>query len=634
MSSIINGAGLNSFRSQFSAGTSYALAEIIDNSIQWKRKDLDCEIKIIMIEHGKPGRWRLDEILIIDNGVGMNMEIISSCLNFGGGSNHGTEESGKLGKFGLGLPYSSCSQSPNYHVFSWMDKNNIFTTFRNHLKFKPNEPVQPEPTLKISSLPNYFYDLLPDLYRYESGTIVNWRDCDRLDVSQSKTLINHINLNLGRIYRHFIGNGVKIDFVVFRTTDSKYFEKVVDLCQPIKVFDPLFLMKNTVLPPPYNLEATNVPWNGKNGSGEDQIDFKENLDGEIRTHIIKLRYSIVKEEIQAIQGNTTLKEKYYKKAQGISLVRANRELKNSDFGFGFANGNDDTRHRWWSLEVLFEPISDDLLGLNANKLDAKNFRYLSSDDFNELEQNGMIDESTRLRHELSIKIKRSIDEMSETVKKRNKGARSRRKCPACNEVAFINGKCETCGYSSEICPEHGIQLNNGKCILCDRTPTIPMCIYHNLPLEQGKCSKCTDINVKLSEEEREELINVLKADYPEIKDNQDALDKILSWFIKTNKKYFIVFTDLRAPSIFINPIDFQNGKFTIIEVNTKHPFYENFIQQLMDQEGSTSLTAFLLFIACWIHTESKDYSNDIVLERFRSKFGANLMELIANWSEI
>ena len=51
MSSIINGAGLNSLRSQFNAGTTYAIAEIIDNSIQWKRSDVDCDINIVLIEY-------------------------------------------------------------------------------------------------------------------------------------------------------------------------------------------------------------------------------------------------------------------------------------------------------------------------------------------------------------------------------------------------------------------------------------------------------------------------------------------------------------------------------------------------------------------------------------------------------
>ena len=631
MSSIINGAGLNSFRSQFSAGTTYALAEIIDNSIQWKRPDMDCDINIVMIEHGKHGTWRLDEIFISDNGVGMNKETISTCLNFGGGKNHGTEENGKLGKFGLGLPYSSCSQSPNYHVFSWEDRKKMFSTFREHTKYKPNDAVEAEPVDKIDELPNAFYELLPELKNYKSGTIIQWKECDRLDVSQSKTLINHINLNLGRIYRHFISNGVNIQFVVYRTMDNKRFEKVVELCKPIGIFDPMFLMANTILPAPYGSESTNVPWGGLNGTGVKEIVFDELIIGGTKKHHIKLKFSIAKSEIQTSVGGSTELGKYYKKATGISLVRAKRELKLADFDFQFPNGNGDQRHRWWSIEVQFEPISDTLLGVSANKLDAKNFRYLESGDFTELERNGMVDESTKLRHLLSIEIDKAIKGMWEIIKNRGKGLRSKTKCPSCGEKAFVDGKCENCGHVSEICPRHeGVRLINGKCFLCERTPDLPMCIIHRVPMEQGICPKCPKKIGVLTDKEKQELVRILKNDYPEIKDDADAIERTISWFVQSNRRHFIIFTDLRAPSVFINHIDFQD-KFVIIEVNTKHPFYEQFIQQVLDKDEDSSLTPLLLFIASWIESERKDYSNSEILERFRSSFGSNLMEVIANW---
>jgi hypothetical protein len=635
MSSIINGAGLNSFRSQFTAGTTYALAEIIDNSIQWKRPDMDCDINIVMIEHGKHGTWRLDEIFISDNGLGMSKETIDTCLNFGGGKNHGTEENGKLGKFGLGLPYSSCSQSPNYHVFSWEDRSKIFTTFRDHSKYKANDAVESEPVTKIADLPKIFDDLIPEIKNYRSGTIIQWKECDRLDVSQSKTLINHINLNLGRIYRHFVNNGVNIQFVVFRTSDGIRYEKVVELCKPIVIFDPMFLMNNTILPDHYGKEATNVIWGGQNATGEKDIAFEEKIKGGTKMHHIKLRFSIAKSEIQGPDGksggNFEPGKTYYKKAIGISLVRAKRELKLSDFGFPFPNGNSDPKHRWWSVEVQFQPITDDLLGVNANKLDARNFRYLSSDDFEELESNGMVDESTRLRHTLSKEIHNAIKDMYKEITTRTKGFRSKQKCPSCKQNTFIDGKCENCDFTADICPKHGVGLENGKCVLCDRTPDLPMCIIHKVTLENEKCPKCPEKHSELSASEKQELVRILKNDYPEIKDDSDAIERTITWFIQSNRKHFIIFTDLRASSVFINHIDFQD-KFVIIEVNIKHPFYEHFIEQILKDDEDDSLTPLLLFIASWIESERKDYTNSEILERFRSSFGSNLMEVIANWS--
>lgn len=631
MSSIINGAGLNSLRSQFNAGTTYAIAEIIDNSIQWKRSDVDCEINIVLIEYASKGsNWKLDEILIVDNGVGMDKQTIEVCLNFGGGKNHGTEENGKLGKFGLGLPYSSCSQSPNYHVFSWEDRDSLYKVHRDHSKYKSNEPVVAEIVEKLNDLPDYIYECIPEVKSYKSGTIVNWKSCDKLDVSQAKTLINHINQKLGRIYRHYINNGVKINFIVLRTTDRKHFDKVNDLCNPIGVFDPMFLMTNTILPIPYNNVSTNIPWGGNNGSGEKIIEFKEEVLGGIKIHLIRLRFSLVKSDIQLLGGNTEIGDKFYKKAQGISLVRANRELKLGNFDFEYPNGTSDPRHRWWSIEVLFEPISDDIMGVTANKLDALNFRYLNSGDFIELEQNGLIDQRTRLRHELSIEIDKAIKEMFKIIKDRGRGLRSKIKCSNCGEQSFIDGKCDNCGYTSDVCDKHGIKLNNGKCFLCEKTPDLPMCLIHKIQLENDKCPKCPERIKDLTDDETKELVKILKEDYPEIKDDPDSIERIINWFTQSNRKHFIIFTDLRSSSIFINHHDFQD-KFIIIEVNTKHPFYTNFIENIIKEDEIENLTPLLLFIASWIETEKKDYSNSEILERFRSSFGTNLMEVIANW---
>jgi|LakMenEpi03Aug12_release.lakeMendotaPanAssembly.Ray.scaffolds.fasta_scaffold14842_7 hypothetical protein len=632
--SIINGAGLKAFRSQFTHGTAYAIAEIIDNSIQWKRPEVDCEINIILLERGVKGNWRLDDVIITDNGLGMSYEAIEACLNFGGGQNHGPAVDGRLGKFGLGLPYSSCSQTNEYHVYSWENKENIFTTFRDHNKFGYNDPVVAEPIDKLKSIPSFYSELLPSINSYESGTVVHWKNCDKLDVAQPKTLINHINLSLGRIYRHFIGKGVNIKYEVYRTADNKKFDKINELSRPIGIFDPMFLMNDTILPGKYGKEATNVPWGGINNSGVHEFDFIEKTnDKEIKHHFV-IKYSIAKPEIQDIGGGTDLGS-YYKKAIGISLVRAKRELRQSHFDFQFPNGQGDPRHRWWSVEVLFNPISDDLLNVNANKTDASNFRYISSDDYTEMESNGLVAERTRLRHELSKKIDHAIKSMFKELTDRQAGKRGNKiPCPKCKKKTFSDGKCEDqiCGYTNDKCPIHGTKLINGRCLTCDKTPEIPMCILHKVALVDGKCPKCKDEVHILSKEEKEELAIILKNTYPEIKDDQEAISRTIDWYANSNKKYFIVFTDLKAPSIFINPIDFQQ-KFWIIEVNTRHPFYEFYMQEIIDNGIQDELDPLLLFIASWVESEVKDYSNSSILERFRASFGLSLMDIIANWNK-
>ena len=52
------------------------------------------------------------------------------------------------------------------------------------------------------------------------------------------------------------------------------------------------------------------------------------------------------------------------------------------------------------------------------------------------------------------------------------------------------------------------------------------------------------------------------------------------------------------------------------------------------QNGSQDdLDPLLLFIASWVESEVKDYTNSSILERFRSSFGVSLMDIIANWKQ-
>lgn len=635
--SIINGAGLNAFRSQFTAGTTYALAEIIDNSIQWKTPEKDCEINIILIE-SQPSWW-LREIIISDNGIGMDEDTLLSCLDFGGGKNHSYTVDGQLGKFGLGLPYSSCSQSPNYHVYSWQKKGDYKHTYRNHNEYQPYQPVERNKVSKLSELPKKITDAYPQLVSQESGTVVYWKDCDKLDVKQSKTLIKHIEENLGRIYRHFINRGVNINFIVYKDFGDKL-QKDHSISRPIRVFDPLFLMENTCLPGDAGKIPTSQIWGGKNGTGEEIIEFEEKSDdGDIVKHEIKLRYSIAKIETQkpggSSDGGGNDIGQYYKKATGISLVRENRELKLDNFGFQFPNSNE-VINRWWSIEVSFKRISDEILGVNANKLDAKNFRYLSSEDKLEIEKDGVLDPTSELRAILSRRIEDSYNSMYKEIKARGKGQRTVYKCPAqnCGQNTFSSGICSSCGYTSNHCTIHTDEpLNSlGDCPICAKFRPLDMCIFHKIPMNKDGCPKCQTKRPPLKESEKQELISLLE-DYKEFENNPNAIERTINWFQQSNNNHFMVFTDLKNPATFIDHHSFQGDKFVIIEVNISHPFYDQFFSKILEDNDNNNITPLLLFIASWVDTEMNDYSNTDTLTRFRTKFGVNLMDIIANWSK-
>src|SRR5690348_12867537 len=89
-----------------------ALAELIDNAVQaqasWVR----------VFVRDAPGDSQSDvAIAVLDNGYGMDRDKLWTALQFGGTERFGDRRG--LGRFGMGLPNSSVSQSRRVEVYSW-----------------------------------------------------------------------------------------------------------------------------------------------------------------------------------------------------------------------------------------------------------------------------------------------------------------------------------------------------------------------------------------------------------------------------------------------------------------------------------------------------------------------------------
>ena len=640
----LTGSGLNSMRSIPTFGTIGAIAEIVDNSIQWKtEKDVDINIIFIQKDGG------VEDILIIDNGKGMGLdpkgrEIIDFCLLFGGGTNHGASTG--LGKFGIGLPYGCCSQSSEYHIFSWQEKNKIKHKMRNHNDYSPEDQVIDKPFEVISSFPKYFTNYLPELVSYNSGTIVQWKNCDKLTYKRAVTLINHLEHKLGRIYRHFIGNGININFKAYNQPDGNYPIPIDDLCKEISKMDPLFLDTGTIAPSPHDQVPSSEPF-GK----EEIVEFK---DSKGITHEFKIRASLAKKDIQMPNcspgGNTPI-GKLYGTVQGISLVRGNRELKLSHFDFRFPNGSADQRHRWWKVEVLFEAISDQILDVNANKTDAQHFRFISDDD----QQDSSVD-YIKLRYILSAKVQNLIDLMWKEILfrvtecKENKNSKVQ-KCPYCHQNTLVNGKCqnEDCGESVSTCQFDGheeIKLINGVCPSCENISTAITCPIHKVHYdENGNCNECSkNTTSPLTEDEEDELINLLES-FREFNGDKVSIKSLIEWFVKSNKKHFVIFVSNPTNPDQLFEIKSEPGKFEIIIVNKNHPFYETHIGPLRDIVNSgtqfetendydmqAALDSLILFIITWASTETASTTDKPIIRRFRNRFGTNLNENLEIWN--
>jgi hypothetical protein len=634
----LTGSGLNAMRSIPTFGTVGALSEIIDNSIQWRKPNIVANINVILIEKGK-GKT-VKDVIITDNGVGMG-DIIDTCLYFGGGSNHGATSN--LGKFGIGLPYACCSQSTKYHVYSWQEKGKYKHVFRDHSHYSANDLVQDKPHQILNSLPKLFTETNPELLLQDSGTIVYWEDCDRVEPKMAKTIIKHLDELLGRTYRNFIK---KDDLNIFWKTYNQPSStqtpiKVPDYCRSIKINDPLRLVDSGTLlsSSPYNLpEGEHDIFQQIGAEIIIKSDPDPDLDG--HQHEIKIKFSMAKKDIQkpgGQDGGGTPIGKLCSRSYGISLVRAGRELKLSNFDYTMSNSQD-ARLRWMKIEASFEPISDNIWNVNANKTDALNFRHMSNSQYEDhnIDNDGNVGFDIKFRYEVAGVIQRLIGEAYKIIDERGKGQRTTKKtqkCPKCLNFTLNNGVCDTCGQI-ELCPDHGKAYENGVCPLCETIVTPSICIIHKEQLDkEGKCTKCTKITEPLTEDEKKQLIRILKEN-DLFKGDSIAIQSTIDWFVKSSKTHFLMFMpDDRNPNSFLSYVSYQ-GKFELIFVNTLHPFYKAHIHDHY-MSGDDDLESLVLFIVSWVNAENH-YNTDpnlkTIIGQFRSHFGLKLAENLAQWN--
>src|SRR5258708_6488958 len=97
----------------------YAIAELIDNSIQAgaTQVELLCGERRQLVRQRE--RVQVSEIAVLDNGSGMDADVLRMALQFGNGTR--LDDRSGIGRFGMGLPNSSISQARRVDVWSWQE---------------------------------------------------------------------------------------------------------------------------------------------------------------------------------------------------------------------------------------------------------------------------------------------------------------------------------------------------------------------------------------------------------------------------------------------------------------------------------------------------------------------------------
>lgn len=357
-----------------------AVSEIVDNSIEAGAKD----VFIILKENVNKlsGRQQVSEIAFLDDGMGMNEVVLAECLGIGATTR---QERKGMGRFGVGLPQASLYACPEVVVYSWQEGIcNCKKVYLDIDKVKSGDQTEIEDPV-IEEIPKEYipyimYRTLENKYDFsKSGTLVVWRRCDRIQPKTRGPLVERLEFALGQKFRYFISKEICRLKIICDNNQ--------EMATDVYPNDPLFLMENNyVLGNPErpgeiykkkcgsDLETFFEPYTANGiGDGNVSVSIKYyNRKGEISESKVLVRFSIVKDKFYdktafkdgADPGNYKF-GKYAKKMEGISIIRANREI---DFRkFDFYDNVNMPQHRWWGCEIIFEPELDEAFGVANNK---------------------------------------------------------------------------------------------------------------------------------------------------------------------------------------------------------------------------------------------------------------------------
>ena len=181
----------------------------------------------------------------------------------------------------------------------------------------------------------------------KSGTIVVWSRCDRLDNRRVSTIVRKLLLALGRRFRCFIWDGVRI------TVND----------DPVEPLDPLFL-------------HTAAKYNGAALFGE-ELEYEVQAspgNGVDTIGRVRLRFAELPVHEWHKLSNKEKRKLGISKGAGVSILRAGREV---DYGWFFLGGKRRENYDdWWRCEVQFDPVLDEAFGITHTKQQIRPKRHL------------------------------------------------------------------------------------------------------------------------------------------------------------------------------------------------------------------------------------------------------------------
>jgi hypothetical protein len=524
----------NSLRATGFKSTHYALAELIDNSVQSAiedKKNKNCNVEVIAIDKDQ----KLSKILVVDDAGGMSPEVLRQSLGVGRG--RATEETkknrvgkGKTSKFGLGLKQASLSQCARFEVYTWQDKDVYMSYLDNALMDEGKLRYVPEPIKK--NIPEELLDIIKQK-KGKSGTCVIWFDISpKTTWKTSFGLMKNAEMEFGRMYRHLIDTkNVNITLNTFNEISKNVFSEVSS--KSVRKNDPLFLMKKCIVEDLDLHQA--LPENSKYFDYVDTEEFSTETGSKIF-----VKYSVSNKKFrESAVGSRNPLNSLLGKVDGVSVVRNGRELEiNRSFM------TKDPRERFIGVEISFDATVDDLMGVDGKKQTAANFYKRDIQELAEDENKtpiqylNDIDENLSGDEVILVKISNSITNRVTTLTQQIRNIRK--------NILINRG--------------HGSAEKSGSDALEER----------------DKKTQSDREFIAISDAEKMDFIKKQLEDAGDENIEVNAADIV-------GKKLRFHFTDVELPPQFLFDIELNAGIYNI-KLNKKHPAFSNFFKLLADQD--------------------------------------------------
>ena len=565
--------------------TAYALAELIDNSVQADANS----VEVICIEAfrqiDKRSSRRIQEIGILDNGHGMPPDTLRLALQFGNGT-HLADRKG-IGRFGMGLPNSSISQCRRVEVWTWQNgPGNAMYTYLDVDEIENREMfVVPLPSHK--PLPDEWWGRSQSLDT--TGTLVLWTKFDdhRLSWRGASATLRNTESLVGRMFRKFVEDGrlsIRL-LALLGGEDTPTFD------EPVRVNDPLYLTPDSSTPAPYNTEPMFQRW------GEEDEVFPIDYDG--KRHEVVVCMSWAREETVPNDKSDRGAKPYGKHAAknvGLSIVREGREL---DLDPSWTNSYDPVE-RWWGVEVEFPSTLDEVFGVTNTKQNATIFSHMAQFDWRaEADPGESISEfRDRIQSDgdpralllpIVDHIHQQIQEVRKQLKNQTKGRRTkedRHDKPDVEDLA-------TTKFLERAEQGHSIDADGEE----------------------------------FTEEDRKSFEQDLRNDKHY---SGSIAEKIANATLKRKRKV-VFLTKAMEGYAFFN-VENKQGGLTAITFNTNHPFYEQLMESLAPNIGDETDADLLnrihkaadtleLLFAAWARYEMEEVRQQNQLFEMRQEWG-------------